>query len=86
MKLLWKAKADFKTKFMPLNGGNALTQGFSTFWYLRTPKSMLYPYEYPQIKIWYKLYPLDKKSQKKRQFLVYFKYMKDLGMSWFLSC
>ncbi len=59
---------------------NSVLQGFSTFWYSRNPKSMLYPYEYPQIKIWYKLYPLDKKLQKKRQFLVYFKYMKDLGM------
>ncbi len=57
-----------------------LGQGFSTFWYSRTPKSMLYPYAYPQIKIWYKLYPLDKKIANKQQLLVYFKYMKDLRM------
>ena len=30
---------------------NWLMQGFSTFWYLRTPKSKLYPSAYPQIRI-----------------------------------
>ncbi len=29
----------------------ALGQGFSTFWYSRTPKSGLYPFAYPQIRI-----------------------------------
>jgi hypothetical protein len=29
----------------------AVAQGFSTFWYSRTPKSDLNPYAYPQIKI-----------------------------------
>jgi hypothetical protein len=28
-----------------------LIQGFSTFWYSRTPKSKLYPSAYPQIRI-----------------------------------
>ncbi len=47
---------------------------------MHTHKSMLYPYAYPPIKIWFKLYPLDKKLQKKQQFLVYFMHMKDLRM------
>jgi hypothetical protein len=42
---------NFQFLIVTKTGWNYLRQGFSTFWYLCTPKSKFYPSAYPQIRV-----------------------------------